>query len=187
MTRIKINLHPPIKEMYTSLLGMLIFVLRTRPDVAYAINRLATRASNCTVKDYDCLRQVANYLYTTAHLELVYNSAEASHKTAVVQLLAYSDAAFLTHSDSKSHSSVHFTLGKNTGVFHAWSQKQKMVTLSSTEAEVYAATECTKDIIFFRDLLKEIGYEQLVPTTLHVYNKSAIVLSQLSSKFGTSS
>jgi hypothetical protein len=53
-----------------------------------------------------------------------------------------------------------------------------MVTLSSTETEVYAAIECTKDIIFFRDLLKEIGYEQLVPTTLHVDNKSAIVLSQ---------
>jgi hypothetical protein len=73
---------------------------------------------------------------------------------------------------------MHFTLGKNTGVFHARSQKQKMVTLSSTEAEVYAAIECTKDIIFFRDLLKEIGYEQLAPTTLHVDNKSAIVLSQ---------
>ena len=53
-----------------------------------------------------------------------------------------------------------------------------MVTLCSTEAEVYAAIECIKDIIFFRDLLKKIGYEQLVPTTLHVDNKSAIVLSQ---------
>ena len=39
-----------------------------------------------------------------------------------------------------------------------------MVTLSSTEAEVCAAIECAKDIIFSRDLL--------------VDNKSAIVLSQ---------
>ena len=39
-----------------------------------------------------------------------------------------------------------------------------MVTLSSTEEEVYAAIECAKDIIFSRDLL--------------VDNKSAIVLSQ---------
>ena len=73
---------------------------------------------------------------------------------------------------------MHLTLDKNTGVFHARSQKQKMVTLSSTEAEVYAAIECTKDIIFFRDLLKEIGHEQLAPTTPHVDNKSAIALSQ---------
>ena len=53
-----------------------------------------------------------------------------------------------------------------------------MVTLSSTEAEVYAAIECTKDIIFFRDLLAELGYTQLTPTTLHVDNKSTIALSQ---------
>jgi hypothetical protein len=157
---------------------MLIFVLRTRPDVAYAVNRLATRASVCTEKDYECLRQVANYLYTTAHLELVYNSADPAQRNTVVQLIAYSDAAFLTHSDSKSHSGLHFTLGKETGVFHARSQKQKMVTLSSTEAEVYAAIECTKDIIFFRDLLAELGYTQLTPTTLHVDNKSTIALSQ---------
>jgi hypothetical protein len=86
---------PADKGKCASLLGMLIFVLRTRPDVAYAVNRLATRASNCTEKGYDYLHQVANYLYTTSHLELVYNSAKASHRTAFVQLLAYSDAAFL--------------------------------------------------------------------------------------------
>ena len=169
---------PADRGKYATLLGMLIFVLRTRPDVAYAVNRLATRASVCTEKDYECLRQVANYLYTTAHLELVYNSADPAQRNAVVQLIAYSDAAFLTHSDSKSHSGLHFTLGKATGVFHARSQKQKMVTLSSTEAEVYAAIECTKDIIFFRDLLAELGYAQLTPTTLHVDNKSTIALSQ---------
>jgi hypothetical protein len=95
-----------------------------------------------------------------------------------MQLLAYSDAAFIAHKDSKSHSGLHFTLGSETGVFHARSQKQKIVTLSSTEAEVYAAIECTKDIIYFRDLLKEMGYPQLSPTPLYLDNKSAITLGQ---------
>ena len=140
------------KGKFATLLGMLIFLLRTRPDVAYAVNRLATRASHCTQKDYECLCQVANYLYTTAHLELVYNTRDEDQRSAVVQLFAYSDAAFLTHADSKSHSGIHFALGRETGVFHARSQKQKMVTLSSTEAEVYAAIECAKDAIFFRDV-----------------------------------
>jgi hypothetical protein len=169
---------PADKGKYATLLGMLIFVLRTRPDVAYAVNRLATRAANCTVKDYECLCQVANYLHTTSHLELVYNTRDPAQRSTIVELLAYSDAAFLTHQDSKSHSGIHFTLGKDTGVFHARSQKQKMVTLSSTEAEVYAAVECAKDVVFFRDLLKELGYEQIEPTTLHIDNKSAIALSQ---------
>jgi hypothetical protein len=121
---------------------------------------------------------VANYLYTTAHLELVYNTRDPAQRSAVVQLFAYSDAAFLTHADSKSHSGIHFTLGEGTGVFHARSQKQKMVTLSSTEAEVYAAIECTKDIILFREILKELGHPQKEPTTLYMDNKSAIILGQ---------
>ena len=47
---------------------MLIYVLKTRPDVAYAVNRLATRASNPTIKDLSSLKQVAAYLFTTSHL-----------------------------------------------------------------------------------------------------------------------
>ena len=32
-----------------------------------------------------------------------------------------------------------------------------MVTLTSTEAETYAAVEATKDIVYFRAILKELG------------------------------
>ena len=92
------------------------------------IHRRTTKATACT----------------TAHLELVCNTRNADQRSAVVQLFAYSDAAFLTHADSKSHSGIHLTLGKETGVFHARCLKQKMVTLSSTEAEVYAVIECAK-------------------------------------------
>jgi hypothetical protein len=53
-----------------------------------------------------------------------------------------------------------------------------MVTLSSTEAEVYAAIECAKDAIFFRDVLSELGYTQLEPTMLYIDKKSAISLSK---------
>ena len=53
-----------------------------------------------------------------------------------------------------------------------------MVTLSSTEAEVYAAIECTKDVILFREILKELGHPQEEQTTLYMDNKSAIILGQ---------
>ena len=53
-----------------------------------------------------------------------------------------------------------------------------MATLSSTEAEVYAAIECAKDAIFFRDVFSELGYKQLEPTTLYIDNKSAVALSK---------
>ena len=44
---------------YRSLLGMLIFLLRSRPDIAYAVNRLATRSIGATERDL----AVRNYSY----------------------------------------------------------------------------------------------------------------------------
>jgi hypothetical protein len=96
----------------------------------------------------------------------------------MMELRAWSDAAYLTHRDSKSHSGVCYSLGRNSGVFHARSQKQKLVTLSSTEAEVYAVVEATKDIVYFRDILCELGFPQTKPTELMVDNKSCITLCQ---------
>ena len=165
-------------KKYQTLLGMLIYVLRTRPDISYAVNRLATRATVATHKDYQSLRQVAAYLNTTSHFELVYRRADKKQASTVARLYAWSDAAFLTHHDSKSHSGICFSFGEDTGVFHARSQKQQMVTLSSTESETYAAVEATKDIIYFRGLLKELGFPQASPTPLYVDNKSLITLAQ---------
>ena len=147
---------PADRAKYSTLLGMLIYILRTRPDVAYVVNRLATRAAISTTRDYDSLRQIAAYLHTTAHLELVYSHTDKSRASATAKILGYSDAAFLVHSDSKSHSGLAFKLGKDTGVFHA------LVTLSSTEA----AVECAKDIVFFRAYLR--NWVSLPPT--HQYS-----------------
>jgi len=119
---------------------------------------------------------VAAYLHTTAHLELVYSQSNKMRTAAAAKIFAYSDAAFLVHTDSKSHSGLAYKLGKDTGVFHARSQKQKMVTLSSTEAEVYAAVECAKDVVFFREVLEELGFPTSDPSELYVDNKSAITL-----------
>jgi hypothetical protein len=138
---------------------------------------MATRASVATAKDYEALRRIAAYLFATSHYELTYAGTNPHHRTAVTELIAYSDAAFIAHSDSKSHTGICFSLGLATGCFHARSQKQGIVTLSSTESEVHVAVEATKDVIYFRNLLQELGHRQLHPTLLHVDNQSMIALA----------
>ena len=176
------NTSPPLssdmKKNYYKLLGMLLYVLRTRPDVSYSINRLATRTAIATEMDYKCLQRVAAYLHTTSDKELVYCCEDTHQVKTFARLYAWSDAAFLTHSDSKSHSGTCFSLGESSGSFYSRSTKQSMVTLSSTESELYSAVEATKDIQYFRALLKWAGFEQLEPTPLFVDNKSLIVLAQ---------
>ena len=109
---------PCSKDEYRSLLGKLIFVLRSRPDVAQAVNRLATRMEKATLRDMEALVRVVKYLITTRHLELVYARKNDRAQASIAQLLAYSDAAYLTHKDSCSHMGICFTYGDDdTGAF----------------------------------------------------------------------
>jgi hypothetical protein len=62
-------------------------------------------------------------------------------------------------------------------MFFSRSCKQSNVTLSSTEAENAAAVEATKDILWFRLLLQELGFPQLTPTIMFADNASMIVLA----------
>jgi hypothetical protein len=52
------------------------------------------------------------------------------------------------------------------------------VTLSSTEAENAAAVEATKEIIWFRQLLEELGFPQVKPTLVFADNASMITLAE---------
>jgi hypothetical protein len=159
-------------EYFQHLLGMIMFVVRTRPDIAYSVNRMAMRTSKATEKDTKSLRRIAAYLRQTKHLELVYSKG-----TGAPALYAYSDASFISHSDGKSHMGFCIGYGSKSGFFYARSAKQKMVTLSSTESEAYTAVEATKDIIYFRNVLAELGFPLTSPSSLLVDNKSLIELA----------
>ena len=61
-----------------------------------------------------------------------------------VRVTAYVDASFATHnSDMKSHTGVFITRGK--GAFYCRSSKQKLVTKSSTEAELVGISDASSD------------------------------------------
>jgi hypothetical protein len=159
-------------QYFQSLLGMIMFVVRTRPDIAFAVNRLAVRTSKATEKDLKALKRIAAYLYGSRQWELVYAKG-----TGTPDLYAYSDASFVTHPDGKSHMGFCIGYGSNSGFFFARSAKQKLVTLSSTESETYSATETTKDVVYFRNVLNELGFPTSKPPSVKVDNQSLIALA----------
>eukprot|EP00965_Chrysotila_dentata_P056691 1880533-Pleurochrysis_carterae.AAC.1 len=60
----------------------------------------------------------------------------------------------------------------------SWSsKKQPTVALSSCEAEIVAASEATKEAVYLRALLADLGYACPEPTSLALDNKSAIDLA----------
>ena len=54
----------------------------------------------------------------------------------------------------------------NGGAVSWKSTKQKSVSLSTAEAEWYAASEAGKEIIYLRSILFDFGFEQDGPTNL---------------------
>ena len=58
------------------------------------------------------------------------------------------------------------------------SKRQPCIALSSTEAEIIAASACGCEIVYVRQLLEEVGLPQELPTILEVDNSGAIELAR---------
>lgn len=173
------NDAPPADyKQFMTLLGKLIYIIKTRPDIAYSVNRLATRATYATTKDYRCLLRIVSYLAGTRSLGLLFQGTSDADSAAATRLHCWVDAAYASHPDSKSHTGYCFSLGgPNMGMFYSRSFKQANVTLSSTECENAAAVEATKEVVWFRQLLAELGFPQLEPTIIFADNASMITLA----------
>jgi hypothetical protein len=162
------------KQKYMSILGSLIFLLRTRPDIAYAVNRIATRTCRATIKDMYALGRILKYLAGTVDLGLRFNPSQREDLTTI---FCHVDAAYACHIDGKSHSGYCFSLGSHhTGKFYCRSfAKQANVTTSSTEAECDALKEAAKEIEWMRFMMEELGFPQTEPTQTYEDNKSSQV------------
>ena len=85
------------------------------------------------------------------------------------------DSDYANRKDALSINAYIAILG---GAASAWSsKKQRTIALSTTEAEYMALTEGTKQLIWLRRLIQELGIDQTQPTSLRSDNLGAITLS----------
>ena len=114
------------------------------------------------------------------NLKLVY-SPDSSTKEIFT---TYTDADFAGEPNS-TRSTGGYLVKVGTGAVDWSSKLQKMVGLSSTEAEYVAAVEAGKDIAWMRNLLTELGYDvESKPSILHIDNQSAISVAKNPEHFG---
>lgn len=92
-------------------------------------------------------------------------------------MIGYTDADYARDIDTR-RSTTGFAFMIGGGVVSWRSQRQKTVALSTAEAEFMAVCDGVKECIWLRQLLKDIGCEQLNATKLMVDNQSAIRLVQ---------
>jgi hypothetical protein len=144
---------------YLHLLGGLIYVTKSRPDIMTAVSFAATYAARPTEGAYKELLYCLLYLYKTRDKGLLLRTGEPGRP---LKLTCYVDASYLTHRDSKSHSGYCLSFGE-VGTFYAKSSKQTLVATSSTHAEMRALYSLSVDLIFVMHLCAELGRPLQLP------------------------
>jgi hypothetical protein len=158
---------------YAKLLGELQYIANaTRPDIAYAVNRLASYTANPSLQHTTALKRILRYLSGTRTYGITY------HRVPEYSNLFYgfADAAYANADDYKSTSGYVFIAG---GGAITWrSKKQTTIALSSTEAEYVALSEAAREAFWLRNLYSELGFDQKEPTLIRGDNDGSIAIAQ---------
>ena len=164
---------PYDRKSYLHLLGMLNYLLRSRPDLSTALSFAATKAVNPTMADYQALLDIVFYLWRTRDIGLTMHSG---NPTTPLQLRCYVDASYLTHPDGRGHTGYCICVG-SLGAFYTKSAKQPLVATSSTHAEVKALYQLVVDLIYIINLCDEIQREVELPAIVFEDNSPTVQLS----------
>jgi hypothetical protein len=168
VTRDSTLLDNSSKKKFHSLVAKLLYLAkRVRPDILLAVSFLTTRVQNPDSDDANKLQRVLKYLNGSSTFGIILRSESP------LQLHAYIDASYGVHEDGKSHSALALTLGK--GSILAKSSKQRLVTKSSTEAELVAESDFASEAIYGTEFLLAQG-ENVSPAIIHQDNMSTIAM-----------
>ncbi|KAJ0970051.1 hypothetical protein J5N97_022928 [Dioscorea zingiberensis] len=156
---------------YRSIIGSLRYLVNTRPDIAYAIGIVSRFMEKPTSQHLAAVKQILRYIRGTLNLGCYYTRMEQG----MAKLVGYSDSDLSGDvDDHRSTTGVAYFLGGN---LVTWvSQKQKVVALSSCEAEYIAATTAACQGIWLNRLLADMRGQAEEEVVLKVDNKSTISL-----------
>ena len=160
------------KIPFRELVGSLMFAACvSRPDIAYAVNMVSKYLSNYTNEHWLAAKRILRYIRDTMDYGILYDGLNTQ------QLIGYSDSDFAGDVDSRRSTSGYLYVLAGGPV--TWtSQRQRIVALSTTEAEYIAASQATKEAIWLRRLLMDLGFGCDGPTELSVDNQGAIKLTK---------
>lgn len=157
--------------LYRTVVGSLVYLTVTRPDIANAVHVVSQFVTAPTTVHWAAVLRILRYLRGTQFQSLLFSS------TSSLELRAYSDADWAGDpTDRKSTTGFCIFLGDS---LISWkSKKQDVISRSSTEAEYRAMASTTCEIVWLRWLLADMGVFLRHPTPLHCDNQSAIQIAR---------
>ncbi|GFU02585.1 retrovirus-related Pol polyprotein from transposon TNT 1-94 [Trichonephila clavipes] len=142
----------------------------TRPDLAYSVGFLSRSLENPSAEDIVKVKRVFRYIAGTVVYGITYHATETK---GVFHCYSDSDFGGCTKTSRSTSGYVMIYAG---GAISWRSQRQAIVATSTTEAEVIAASEAAKEVIWLCRLIQGIVNLREIPT-LQVDNRAAVKLS----------
>lgn len=158
------------QSLYRSMIGSLLYLTASRPDIAFAVGVCARYQSEPKASHLMQVKRILKYVKGTAEFGLMF-----THDTSP-ELKGFCDADWAGSADDrKSTSGGCFFMGNN--LISWFSKKQNCISLSTAEAEYIAAGSSCTQLLWMKQMLKEYNIEQDA-MTLYCDNMSAINISK---------
>ena len=139
--------------IYRQLIGNLIYLTNTRPDLSYADSILSFSMQQPQDNHWNATKGVLRYIQGTKHFGILYK------KTKNFVLGGLLDVDFAGSIDDRASTSGYLmNMGSATV---SWScKKQAIVATSTAEAEYISAWEATCETVWLRRVLQDLGISQ---------------------------
>ncbi|GJX65118.1 retrovirus-related pol polyprotein from transposon TNT 1-94 [Tanacetum coccineum] len=161
---------PVDQTKYYSMVGALMYLTASRPDIVHTTCYCARYQARPTEKHLTAVKRIFRYLNNTIHMGLWYP------KDTSFELTAFSDSDHAGCLDSQKSTSggIQF-LGGDKLV--SWSsKKQDCTSMSSLEAEYVSLIACCAQVLWLRTQLTDYGfYFDKIP--MYCDSKAAIAIS----------
>ncbi|XP_019439013.1 PREDICTED: uncharacterized protein LOC109344716 [Lupinus angustifolius] len=156
--------HDPM--LYRQLIGRLLYLTNTRPDISFATQQLSQFMATPTINHYKAITRVLRYLKGSPSQGLFYPTS------STVQLKGFIDSDWATCPDTrKSVSGYCMFLGDS---LVSWkSKKQTTVSRSSSEAEYRALGLASCEVQWLTYLLLDFQVPFIQPALLYCDSNSA--------------
>ncbi|KAJ9566218.1 LOW QUALITY PROTEIN: hypothetical protein OSB04_002184 [Centaurea solstitialis] len=133
---------PVDQKMYRAIIGSLMYLTVSRPDIMFATCVCTRYQANPKVSHLQAVKRILKYLKGTPNLGLWYP------KDSNFELKAYTDADHVGCKLNRKSTSVSWS-----------SKKQNCVSLSTAEAEYVAAASCCSQVLWMKTQLADYGYK----------------------------
>ena len=161
---------PVNKERYQRLVGRLIYLCHTRPDITYAVSIVSRYMHDPRSGHMDAVYRILRYLKGSPGKGLWFK------KNGHLGVEGYCDADWASSLDDRRSTSGYCVFVGGNLV--SWrSKKQPVVSRSTAEAEYRAMSVSLSELLWLRNLLSELKLLMNIPMKLWCDNKSAISIA----------